>query len=85
MKTVQSFAFSNCEALEYADLSAARGLKTLERFAFSSCERLGALLLNEGLETIGEDCFHMSGLRELTVPSTVGSIEKGAFADCQLL
>ena len=53
VKTVQSFAFSNCEALEYADLSAVRGPKTLERFAFSSCKRLSTLLLKEGIRKLG--------------------------------
>lgn len=82
VKQVQSFAFSGCKSLRYANLSAARGLTRLEKLAFCSCERLRSVLLNDGLESIEEECFCNSGLSQVTVPRSVKLIGKNAFKGC---
>ena len=38
------------------------------------------MLLNEGLETIGESCFEFSGLEEATIPGSVRNIGRMAFS-----
>lgn len=50
-------AFSECLDLKRADLRAARGLRVLEDDTFRDCEDLRHVLLNEGLEEIGDNCF----------------------------
>ena len=75
--TVESIggeAFCVCERLEHADLSTAHGLKVIGCKTFTSCKALKHVLLNDGLETIGEECFFESGLEEVIIPGSVRSI-----------
>lgn len=67
--------------LEYIDLSAARGLKSIGKAAFSSCEALKQVLLNDGLETIGERCFAKCELDGVSIPGSVKFIQKLAFTE----
>ena len=66
--------------LEYIDLSAARGLKCIGKTAFSSCEALKQVLLNDGLETIGERCFAKCELDGVSIPGSVRYISQSAFS-----
>lgn len=47
-----------CRLLEYADLREARKLKALGEQAFAQCPALKHVLLNDGLEIIGSECFN---------------------------
>lgn len=76
--------FGKCESLEYADLSAAHGLPVIGESAFDSCKGLKRVLLNDGLVTIGKECFKGSGLEEVTIPGSVGRVEDYAFSDTPL-
>ena len=42
------------------------------------------LLLSEGLETIRQGCFHLSGLEEIAIPSSARRAEQFAFAENSL-
>lgn len=42
------------------------------------------MLLNDGLETIGEACFFESGLKEVIIPDSVRSVDQGAFRNSHL-
>lgn len=70
--------------LERADLGAARGLKCIGGAAFSYCSVLEEVLLNEGLEKIGEECFAESGLKRVSIPSSVKFVHRSAFARSSL-
>ena len=74
VESIGGEAFCECERLEHADLSAARGLKVIGCKTFTSCKALKHVLLNDGLETIGEECFNESGLEEVTIPGNVRNI-----------
>ena len=56
-------------------------MKSIEEGAFSGnlwphSTTLQKVVLNEGLESIGDSCFYCNdGLREVVVPSSVKSIE----------
>ena len=50
--------------------------------AFCGCEELKTLMLNEGLETIGESAFEHTGLDDVTVPGTVERLSDSVFRDC---
>ena len=60
-------------------------LKTLEKDAFRSCHFLASATLNEGLEEVGEGCFRMAGLEEVTLPKSVKTIGRRAFCGCEKL
>lgn len=80
VESIEKNAFCGCEHLEYADLSAARGLKAIGPEAFALCYALRQVLLNDRLETIGENCFSWSGLEEVVIPGSVRSIKDCAFS-----
>ena len=82
---VSEDAFAACTSLQYADLSAARGLKSLGRAAFRYCRKLRQVLLNEGLETICPTCFCGSGVEGVVFPRTLRRIENDAFVSCSSL
>ena len=50
--------------------------------AFKNKKDLRSVRLNDGLEVLGENCFFDSKIRELVLPSSVGSIGKCAFSAC---
>ena len=82
--SIGGFAFWGCENLGYADLSAAHGLKSIEEYTFYSCKALKEVLLNDGLETIGEDCFEDCGLERVSIPGSVRYLDKSAFGGSSL-
>lgn len=77
---VGDYAFQKCENLEYADFRAARGLKTIEQCCFLTCKALKQILLNDGLETIGNCCFKESGPEDMAIPGSVTHVDQSAFA-----
>ena len=58
------------------------GIKTIGDRAFVGCKRLsGALVLNQGLEEIGEWSFTFHKYSSITIPSSIKSIGYKAFGD----
>lgn len=82
---VSEDAFAACTSLQYADLSAARGLKLLKRATFNHCRGLRQVLLNEGLEIICPRCFEQCGVERVAFPRTLRRIEDWAFMSCSSL
>ncbi len=57
----------------------------LESCAFSACRSLKTVMLNEGLRTIGDQCFNgCSSLSEITLPESLDSIETWGFLNCNI-
>ena len=81
IESIRAYVFHGCDKLEHADLRTAHSLKTIGSEAFASCEVLRRVVLNDGLETICESCFSVSGLTEVSIPGSVRSIEDYAFSD----
>lgn len=75
------FAFENCFSLEYVDLG--EGIRSFGGYAFSSCKSLRTIELPNGLTTIEGGGFRFSGLRSVTIPSSVTSIDLGIFDYCE--
>ena len=67
------------QRVTFADGSA---LVELGKSAFLECKSLKTISLPANLETIGEYCFHKSGLTELKIPNSVKKIEKYALSMC---
>ena len=75
-------AFCSCASLRFADLSTASGLARLDDRTFYGCGMLKTVLLGDGLEAIGCECFSGSGLEAITIPKGVQRIGDCAFFRC---
>lgn len=71
VKKIGSHAFYGCK-LESIDIPSST--EEIGEYAFNSCENMKAVILHEGLQTIGDGAFTYSGLTELTIPASVISI-----------
>ena len=60
-------------------------LRRIERNAFFKCAGLRGVVLPEGLETIGSNCFSFSGLERLVLPPGVREVGPGACYECERL
>lgn len=60
-------------------------LREIEKGAFENCDELTQMVLNDGLEKLGEGAFRESGLRNVRMPSTLRKIKKEVFWLCENL
>ena len=62
-------------------------VRRIDACAFYDCETLRRVSFRPGsrLESIGEECFHTSGIAEIALPDALRSIEYDAFAECRSL
>ncbi len=74
---VGDFSFHGCTSLDTVKFSS-NYLKTLGLSCFEGCSDLRELDLPEGLETVGQNAFHMAGLDRLHIPSTCYSFHNWA-------
>ena len=59
------------------------GAGTIESKAFYNQDYLSKVILDEGIESIGENAFaYCDGLTSVTIPNTVTSVGLGAFENC---
>ena len=70
-------------------MQAPSSLREVGDKVFASCKNLKRVVLNEGLETLG-NCngawaFHNSGLEEVVLTSTLREVRKGVFSGCHNL
>jgi len=78
VKDIKDYAFSGCTALTNVTMSG--GIKTLGDNSFYHCGGIASVNLPEGLTKVGKNCFAYCGLKSLTIPSTLTSIDESAFA-----
>lgn len=81
LESIGGSAFSNCSNLTNIDLPPT--LKTICSYAFFGCSRLKKISL-PGVESIGDNAFSNCDFTEVRIPSTLKSIDGGAF-DCRNL
>ena len=62
-----------------------KSTKVLGAGACWGCKGLAAVTLQEGLETIGANCFAQSAVKEVVIPKTAKAIGENAFAQCEAL
>ena len=77
VKTVGSFAFSYCEALEHVFLPS--GLESLGDCAFSRCKLLKSIELPDTLKSMGNDVFGETQITKIDIPASVTKMEENAF------
>lgn len=76
-----AYAFNN----KMTSFTCGTGLKRIERLGLAASEKLASVKLNEGLAFIGEQAMCNLALTEITIPSTVDTVEKGAFENNPLI
>lgn len=75
-------SFYSCTGLTNVEIPAS--IKTINEGAFMRCSNLASVTIPEGIETIGFDAFTHSGLKTLTLPSTIRDMMQ-SFVSCEQL
>lgn len=82
VETIGDFAFYNCSELEDLTIS---GCKKINTYAFASCMNLENVVIEEGTAVIDESAFLNSGMKTISLPSTIEKIGSNAFTNCSNL
>ncbi len=61
------------------------GVSQIHEGAFQWCEELTAMILSEGIQTIGANAFSYSGVKSVYLPASLITIERGAFENTDSL
>lgn len=82
MTYLGSNSFYSCTGLTNVEIPAS--IKTINGGAFMRCSNLASVTIPEGIETIGFEAFVHSGLKTLTLPSTIRDMMQ-SFYGCEQL
>ena len=85
IQKIGKYSFCGCRGLETVIFEDGIQLTQLEDWAFNGCESIKNIILPEGLKEIGKNCFLVTGLEYIYIPSTVEKIGYGAFGHCQAM
>lgn len=83
LEVIPKYCFRDCIKLESIKLPTT--CIVIEFGAFVDCEKLRIIDFNDQLSTIGTNAFLGTGLRIIRIPSSVKTIENGAFSYCDQL
>ena len=79
VENIVGTAFFKCENLE--KIVFGKGMKSID-YSIKECPKLHTVVLNEGLESIGENCFSdLPALKSIVIPSTVKEIGNCCFCN----
>ncbi|MGC7160760.1 leucine-rich repeat protein [Metamycoplasma hominis] len=78
---------NNKKILAYLDKKTTKvtipsSIKEIGKGAFSGCANLEEVILNEGLEKIGDEAFSSTKIESITIPGSVKEIGRRAFSGC---
>ncbi|WP_220124398.1 leucine-rich repeat domain-containing protein, partial [Metamycoplasma hominis] len=81
---------NNKKILAYLDKKTTKvtipdSIKEIDKGAFSWCTNLKEVILNEGLEKIGDEAFSSTKIESITIPGSVKEIGEYAFSGCENL
>ncbi|MEE5994211.1 MAG: leucine-rich repeat protein [Oscillospiraceae bacterium] len=79
LATISGGAFNSCTALTSFDMPSS--VTTIDSRAFKDDTKLTAITLPEGLNSLDEYAFMNSGLKTITLPSTLKKFGSGVFQD----
>lgn len=79
VKTIPNSCFYECSSLSTVILPAT--VETIEAYSFGRCFKLEKIVIPENVKTIEKKAFVDSGLKEITIPTTVTKIGNNAFAN----
>lgn len=80
---IEHGAFQGCIRLTQVVLSST--LKEMQTNVFRGCQGIKTIMLPASLELIGDYAFASSGLKKISIPSTVYWMGKGIFSYCERL
>ena len=78
VKNIDDYAFAYCRDISEITFAAGSKLHTVGKNVFRKCNNL-ALVLPEGLASIGKEWFKESGIKEVRIPASVQSIGYNSF------
>ena len=78
-------AFNGCKTLSDVTFEAGSKLSSIGEGTFYGCTALTRIDIPENLKKIGVGAFSGSGLKSITIPKNVASIEKNSFSNCKSL
>ena len=76
-------SFTNCISLRNIFIPST--VKRIGKLAFQNCSNLTSATFQYGIQVIGEGAFANCGLLTINIPSSVFTIDNGAFTECQSL
>ncbi|MEX1819626.1 leucine-rich repeat domain-containing protein [Metamycoplasma hominis] len=81
---------NNKKILAYLDKKTTKvtipsSIKEIGKGAFSGCRNLKEVILNEGLEKIGDEAFSSTKIESITIPGSIKEIGGYAFSSCKNL
>ena len=82
VKTLEGSVFEGCTSLTNVILS--NELTRIEGATFKNCTSLASIYIPQGVTTIVSSSFANSGLKEITLPSSLTVVGQGAFTGCTL-
>ncbi len=77
--------FAYCTSLTKGPKITSAAITKLPNYTYYECPKLISQNFSSNITTIGYACFYRCGLRSLTIPSTVTSVENYAFEQCDSL
>lgn len=83
LNTISPSCFADCSSLSKINLS--KNIRIISESAFENCTSLKKFVFPENIRFIGKYAFSYTGLTTVTVPSTVKTVENGAFLYCKKL
>ena len=83
LESIGASAFKNWQHV--TQLNIPGSVKTIGSFAFDSWYALTSLTLNEGLETIDQECFNFAQITEVTLPASLTDAGFYFFKGCNQL
>lgn len=81
--TLGKLAFYNCKVLTSAVIP--EGMETIPQSLFANCSALNDVTLPSTLKSIESSAFEKTGLKEITIPESVTTLEDGLFNTCKSL
>ncbi len=81
--TIGNSAFRYCEKLNNVTLPGT--LTSIQDWAFANCPAMENLTFGEGITSINRDVFQYSGMKNVVVPASVGTIGVNLFYQCNQL
>ena len=83
LRIIDNEAFSNCQSFTRMELP--DGLTEIGHSLFEGCSSLASVKLPATMTVIPNDMFYSSGIKSITIPSTMKSIGENAFRNCDAL